>query len=225
MSKTWIQICLLTAVAVTMFYVSNHLLDGYLRSPYTLGRELKTPEESLYEYRIAKEAPFKYRVLFSSTVNATYSLFTKEDDSLLFHKVYKFWSLVFYTLSALGLFGLLSILNYPKYSPLFGAVIFLFLPPMLMAFTLPVHTRDDTLAYALLFAGLVAFLKNHKILFLAISLVGVLARETLLLLPLLYFVFADDSNSIRRFFIAGLPVVFWLGIRFFSTPQQYDVWE
>src|SRR5690606_20034412 len=116
-------------------------------------------------------------------------------------------------------------IGYRGYYPLLGSVIFLLMPPMLLAFTLPVHTREDTLAYTLLFLGLIAMLNEKLWLFLFIAVVGVVTRETLLLLPLLYFVFVKDSNWTRKLLISGLPVLLWIFVRLFWSPETYDVWE
>jgi hypothetical protein len=224
MGKTWFQIGFLIAIAITLFYVSNHFLDGYLRSPGSLAQELKSPEMSLYDYSLSKEPPFKYRLLFTAIINTTYAGLTRGDDPLVFYHTYKFWSLVFYTVSAMTFFWLLSSLGYPKYYPLIGSLIFLALPPMLLAFTLPVHTRDDTLAYSLLFVGLIALIKEKRAAFFVIALVGVLTRETLLLLPLLYLVFVDDNRWMRKILISSLPVLLWLSLRFLFSREGYDVW-
>jgi hypothetical protein len=56
-------------------------------------------------------------------------------------------------------------------------------------------------------------------------MLGALTRETLLLLPLLYFFFAKDESIIRRFIIAGIPGAVWLSIRLFMGHEEYDVWE
>lgn len=225
MGKIWLHIGLLLITSVALFYLSNHYLDGYLRSPASLAQELKSTEAGLYHYNLSKEPPFKYRLLFSSIVKTTYSLFSNGNNPILFYRTYKFWSVVFYTTSALTFFWLLYFIGYRGYYPLLGSVIFLLMPPMLLAFTLPVHTREDTLAYTLLFLGLIAMLNEKLWLFLFIAVVGVVTRETLLLLPLLYFVFVKDSNWTRKLLISGLPVLLWIFVRLFWSPETYDVWE
>lgn len=225
MSKTWLQIGFLIAAAIGLFYFSNYKLEGYLRSPATLAKELKSPPDSVYQYRLANEAPFKYRLLFSGIVKGSYKLVAPSHDTGLFFQTYRFWSIVFYTFSVVLMFWLLQVVGFPGIYAFYGALIFLLLPPMLMAFTLPVHTRDDTLAYAILFLGLIALSQERKMLFLLIAMVGVTARETLLLLPLLYIVFARDKNPIRKLTISGLPVLLWILIRFIPPSQGYDAGE
>jgi hypothetical protein len=225
MEKRWFFILIICLVAAIEFFVSNEALKGYLRSEITLAKEVKTPLETIDEYRIAEQAPFKYRLLFPTIIKGSYNLVYNGNDNLGFFYTYRFWSMVFYITSACSMFWLLLNVGFNNQQSLVGTMTFLFLPPMLLAFTLPVHTREDTLAYTLFFAGLALLIKEKRWPFMFIALAGVVARETLLLLPLLYFFFAKDESVIRRFFIAGLPLLLWTAIRIFMGYQDYDVWE
>jgi hypothetical protein len=106
-----------------------------------------------------------------------------------------------------------------------GAIIFILLPPMLMAYTLPVHTREDPLGYTILISGLICLVKERRWIFLVVAVAGALCRETLLLLPMLYFFFAKDEKIIRRLFISGVPVLTWLALRVSMGHEEYDVTE
>ncbi len=219
-----VTILLIFVFAVGLFFVSNHALRGYLRSPETLGKELKSPVDSLEQYRHADEAPFKYRPVFPMVVKGTYHLLTDTNNPTLFYHTYKFWSAVFYGSSAIALFILLLTLGFSRAYSLAGVGMFLLFPAMLLAFSLPVHTREDTLAYTFFF-GALAFLARDRVWwFLAFALAGALTRETLLLLPLLYFFFAPDKNLVRRLLISGLPCVAWLLVRLLPTHEPYDTW-
>lgn len=225
MDKRWIYGLLICAIAALLFYFSNYQLKGYLRSEVSLAKEVKTPLDSIDQYRIADEAPFKYRLLFPSFVKASYNLLFGPGDVQGFYQVFKFWSLVFYMTSALAMFFLLRSVSFSDNYSLAGALIFLFLPPMLVAFTLPVHTREDTLAYSIFFIGLMLLVQEKRWHFLLVCIPAVLTRETLLLLPLLYFFFSKDDLFIRRFFIAGVPGVLWLSVRLLLGHDEYDMWE
>jgi hypothetical protein len=218
-----IFILLISLIATTEFFISNELLKGYLRSEINLAREVKTPLDSIHEYRIADEAPFKYRLLFPAIIKTTYNAIYSEDNPAGFYAIYKFWSLLFFVSSALTFYWLLSQCGFRDELSFAGTLIFLFLPPMLMAYTLPVHTREDTLAYTLFFLGLTFLLRERRWLFLVVSMLGVIARETLLLLPLLYLFYAND-RLIRKLLIAGLPAVVWLSIRYLMGNEPYDMW-
>lgn len=219
-----VTILLIFLFAVGLFFASNHGLRGYLRSPETLGKEIKSPVDSLEQYRHAGEAPFKYRPVFPMVVKTTYHLLTDANNPRLFYLTYKSWSAVFYGTSAVALFILLSTLGFSRAYSLAGTGIFLLFPAMLLAFSLPVHTREDTLAYTLFFGALASLARGRVWWFLVFAVLGALTRETLLLLPLLYFFFASDKNLIRKLFISGLPCAAWLLIRVLSTHEPYDPW-
>jgi hypothetical protein len=215
---------LIVLIAATEFFISNELLNGYLRSEINLARELKTPLDSIQEFRISKEAPFKYRLTFPAAIKGSYQVLSENDDPHTFYHVYKFWSLTFYILSACAFFWLLLQCGFVPWLGFIGTFVFLVLPPMLMAFTLPVHTREDTLAYTLFFAGLGFLVRQQRWVFFATCLVSVFTRETLLLLPLLYFFYGKDEQLIRKILISGLPILLWLAMRIAIGYDEYDVW-
>lgn len=223
MEKRAVFCLVLVLFSTIIFFVSNHYMRGSLRSEVYLAKEIKSPLDSIAQYRIASEAPFKYRLLFPQIIKATYNALYDQPSTLGFYHVYRAWSLCFYVASVLAMFWLLSTCGFSASFSFGGAVTFVLLPPMLMAFSLPVHTREDTLGYTLFFAGLVFLLKKKNALFLLIACLGVLCRETLLLLPLLYFFFSENS-WLSRFIIAGIPGILWLSLRFIMGHDQYDVW-
>ena len=217
-----ILICVFAGV---LFFITNEYLRGYMRTPENLVREVKSPVDSIYVYKITSEAPFKYRLLFPAVIKASYDVAFEHPSPSGFYQTYRFWSWLFYITSAMAMFYLLDRVGFPLKYSLAGTFTFLLLPAMLLAFTLPVHTREDTLAYTLLFLGLAFLVEERRIAFLGISLLGALTRETLLLLPLLYFFFSNDENWIRRFVIAGLPGIVWLSLRLIIGQEKYDYWE
>jgi len=206
-----------------VFFVSNHCLRGSLRSEIYLAKEIKTPLDSIAQYKIASEAPFKYRLLFPQIIKGTFYTFYDEQDTLGFYRTYRAWSLCFYITSVLAMFWLLTTCGFNNIFSFFGALLFVLLPPMLMAFSLPVHTREDTLGYILFFSGIVFMLKKKNTLFVLIACLGVLCRETLLLLPLLYF-FYGDNTWVNRFVMAAVPGILWLSLRLIMGHDEYDVW-
>jgi len=196
-----------------------------MRSPENLAREVKSPVDSIYVYKIASQAPFKYRLLFPAVVKGTYATIFDTPSPSGFYHVYRSWSWIFYITSAIAMFYMLRRVGFPLAYSLAGTITFLLLPAMLFAFSLPVHTREDTLAYTLLFLGLAFLLDDRKTAFLVVSLLGAITRETLLILPLLYFFFSKDGSWVRRFFIAGLPGILWISLRFIMGQEKYDFWE
>jgi hypothetical protein len=224
MSKPWLYV-IISLFAITVFFFSNNYLNGYLRCDSCLGKEIQAAPDSLYQYKLSNKAPFKYRLLFPTIVKTTHSIVFGSTDNIGFYYTYKFWSLFFYTVSSCFLFYLMTIAGFNNGLSFLGAIIFVLLPPMLMAYTLPVHTREDPLGYTILISGLICIVKEKRWLFLVVAIAGALCRETLLLLPMLYFFFGGETNIIRRLFISGVPVLTWLALRVFMGHEKYDVTE
>ena len=145
MSTRAVFLSLIVLIAAAEFFVSNYALKGYLRSKEYLGREIKTPADSLAQYRIADEAPFKYRLVFSSIIKSSHHLMFDGNDSDGFYQTYRAWSLIFYVTSACAFYGLLLTCGFNPSLSFTGTLIYLAMPAMIMAYTLPVHTREDTL--------------------------------------------------------------------------------
>jgi hypothetical protein len=224
MNKQWLYL-IICLFATAIFFFSNENLRGYLRCDSCLGKEIQAPSDSLYQYNLSSKAPFKYRLLFPVIVKTTHQIVFGKDNNLGFYYTYKFWSLFFYVSASCLLFYLMSIAGFNNALSLAGAFLFILLPPMLMAYTLPVHTREDPLAYTILIGGLILLVKDKKWLFLFIASIGALCRETLLLLPMLYFFFAEDKIIMRRLFISGLPVLIWITLRVVMGHEEYDIAE
>lgn len=213
---------LIVISSFSLFTITNNYFDGYLRSSISLGREIQANADSLYRFNISSKAPFKFRILFSSIVSGSYNLIAGEENSDLFFRVYKFWSGVFYVLATLFFYYLLRP-NYSKALSLAGALFFLIMPPMMLAFTVPVHTREDTLAYVILFVGLILIVRQKFLSLLIVSILGAFCRETLLLLPLLYFIFSSEK-WLKKIIILFAPIGCWLLFRFLNQ-ESYDYME
>jgi hypothetical protein len=225
MNKHRLFLFILALIAVVTFYVSNNTLRGYLRWEVNQDEVAAGSLEALDYYEITTRAPFKYRLLFPSIVKSTFKATYSADDVEGYYHTYKAWSLVFFTASVLAMFLLLRTIGFDERYSFLGSLIFLFLPAMLMAFTTPVHTREDTLAYTLFFTGLIFLIRERRILFVVICILGVLTRETLLLLPLLYLFYAKDDNLFRRLLISAAPAVLFVAVRVIIGFDKYDVWE
>jgi hypothetical protein len=215
---------LIILIAAAEFFISNETLKGYLRSEIFLAREIKTPPQSLHEYRIAEEPPFKYRLIFPALVRGTHDVFFDDGDNSGFFQIYRFWSLFFFVTSCCAFYWLMLKAGFNEVLSLAGTLIYLIMPPMIMAYTLPVHTREDALGYTLFFLGLGFLIGQRRWEFLIVSVLGVVTRETLLLLPLLYLIYGKDESISRKVLITLMPILLWLAIRFAGGPAEYDVW-
>jgi hypothetical protein len=223
MKKKYALLLLLAIISGSLFFISNYNLRGYLRSEITLAKEVKTPVDSIHQYRIASEAPFKYRLLFPSIVKVSHEL-TNGNTPKGFFLIYTLWSLIFFVTASCAFYWLLLNCGFTASMSFAGSCVFLLLPPMLLAYTLPVHTREDTLAYTLLFFGLVFLIRNQRLPFVLITLLGVLCRETLLILPLMHLFFKSEVSRKERMIIFALPLLLWFSVRAWFGRDTYDMW-
>ncbi len=216
---------IIVVFACLVFIVSNMLLNGYLSSYQSLGDEIAAPADALHEWHLNKKAPFEYRILFPAIVLSAWTATRGENTA--FYWSYVSISLIFFIGAALAFFQLLLELRFSRRLSLTGVIIFLLLPPLLLAYTLPVHTREDTLAYLILCLGLLFLLRKQYVWFFSICLIGVLCRETLLILPFIFLFFVKDFSFWKRAFLASLPIVAWLALRILveTNKAAYDPLE
>ena len=221
------HLIILLAIATTTFFVSNVLINGSLNHKLNLGGELKSSADSLYQWKISQEAPFKYRVLHRAVVAGVYQIISGsggEDDNELFFTAYRIMAFIFHYLAICLFYYFLNQTKLKIYA-LAGAIIFALLPAMSLAYNVPVHTREDTLAYSLLLLGLVSIFKNKSVWILAFSILGILCRETLLLLPFVNLFFNPQQKIFFRLLIAGLCFATFFGIRMYIGYSPYNHWE
>jgi hypothetical protein len=192
-------VCVLLLAAAT--FTLNVLLGGSIASRDALSKEL-TVVRSQPEPHYA-QAPFRYRVLFRLIVDALagaaalVSLPGAPPEVSSFVEVsalappswvlYASWlsvSLVCLLSVPLLMRLLLRQLGFSEAWALLGAVFWLLSPPSYFAYIFPVHTRDDMLAQVFLILGLIGILTERLWLVVVCTVLGVLTRETLMVLPL-----------------------------------------
>jgi hypothetical protein len=219
------QILALLLLSGITFFISNFLLNGSLNKTNNLSGELKSNPDSLYQWKIATEPPFKYRVLHRIIVSTTYNLVRgREDNNQTFFLVYQVEAFVLHFLAVILFYIFLTKIDLSEFA-FVGSVFFVLLPPMLLAYNVPVHTREDPLAYCILTLGLLAIIKNNASLILLFAILGVLCRETLLLLPFVNLFFNGKQNQIIRLGISALAFGAFISLRFYYGMEKYDYWE
>lgn len=212
----------LLTISLGFFLISGFLFKSALNDPTALSKEILSPAESLYEYGISNREPFKYRVLFSSLVELTYSFFSEPQNNQKFYWIYIFWSGFFYVTAVLSFYILLNFLGFNNRYSILGTALFLMSPAIIFAFSLPVHTREDMMAYTILNIGLICLIRNKKIGVLLCSILGVLCRETLLILPLIFLLYRNKNIAFRwgTLFISLLA---FFSIRIVLGSEGYDI--
>jgi hypothetical protein len=200
-------------------------LNGSLKDEKRLGIELKSHPDSLYTWKISQEPPFKYRVLHKVVVKNIYQIAKGEqDDNKLFFRIYQITAFALQSLAIILFYFFLTQINL-KENAWLGTLLFALLPPLLFAYNLPVHTREDTLAYILLILGLLSIVKNNPLFILLLAIVGVLCRETLLLLPFVNLFFNKNQNIYLRLSISAIAFGTFLLIRLYFGLEVYNYWE
>lgn len=219
------HLLILLAIVSTTFFVSNVLINGSLNHKLNLSGELKSPADSLYQWKISQEAPFKYRVLHRVIVGGIYQILSNDrNNNELFFTTYRIMAFIFHLLAICIFYYFLSQTHLKIYS-LPGAVIFALLPAMSLAYNVPVHTREDTLAYSILLLGLVSILKNKPAWILAFSILGLLCRETLLLLPFVNLFYNLKQKPWIRLSTAAFCFLVFFAIRIYFGNSNYNHWE
>lgn len=216
------NILILTFISSITFWASNFLLDGTLKSNINLGGELKSPADSLYQWSIGNEAPFKYRVLHRAIVSGTYALLKGDThNNHLFFTIYTVYALLAHIVAVILFHFLIGITTLKDFR-LIGAVLFALLPPLLFAYNVPVHTREDTLAYCLLLVGMICVLRDKPLFVLLASIAGVLCRETLLMVPVIYLLFQHKQKFSIRLSILIASIALFAILRFYIGLNKYD---
>ena len=119
-----------------------------------------------------------------------------------------------------GLLALLRLLGFRLGWAMVGASLWLSQPAILGAWVRPTGTRDDPLAYFLLHVGLICVIRRNTVGILVCTVLGVLTRETLLILPIVHLLFAAQSVQSRLSSVtAGLLT--YGGIRVLMGWERY----
>lgn len=220
MPKT--SIVIVIAISLLFFWISAFLLKGSLNDKLALGNEINAPEEALYDYNISKKVPYKHRILFPLVVKTSYAALKSSENSQLFYNIYMFWSAVFYSGAALSFFLLLKVLRFNVLCQWVGLILFLISPAILAAYVYPVHTREDMLGYLLINLCLISIVRNQFWAIFIFSVLGVLCRETLLLFPLIYFLYVDLRKGA---YVLGCCLLVFLALRFGMGDNTYKLLE
>lgn len=216
------SILLIIVVSIIFFIFSGFVLDSSLNNIPSLSRELSSAPETIYNYTISKVPPFKYRVLFSTLVKNTYNVFSEPQNNENFYIVYILWSGLSYVAAALSFYLLLKTLKFNEKYALSGVFLFILSPAVLFAYSMPVHTREDFLAYTLLNISIIYILKDNLKGVLIFALLGILCRETLLIIPFMY-LFFSRTKILNRIIVVILSFAVFFGVRYLTGYKAYNI--
>lgn len=199
-------------------YRSPAAMDGYF------GQEITPGSWSWPGSWSSTEAPYKYRVLFKGLVDHL----AEGLGLVLPHDLGTYWlalvivtalSVVFATvacrrfLAAAGAGG--------RAQALLVAGWFL-MPPVHDAFVLPVQTKEDFLAYGLLFLALTALLQERFRPVVLWTLAGALTRETLMIIPGVLLIGSRAPRGVKLLGL-GVGVACHAGLRLGLGMTDYEV--
>src|SRR5690606_37978935 len=117
-------------------------------------------------------------------------------------------------------FYLMLTVNFSPKVSFWGTVIFLLSPAIIFAYTLPVHTKEDFLGYAILCLGLIGIIKRNTPLIILCTVLGVTCRETLMLIPFTYLFFSNDTIY-KRLSVAALGFITLITVRVLLGLEKY----
>ncbi len=157
------------------------------------------PKDSIYQYKLANDVPYKYRMLFPEIVHHYTWVAVRSNpyDNATFMTVYRAWCFGLFITAAVTFALFLGVMGFSRLQSLVGGLIYIGLPPMSFAFTFPVHTREDLLGYTLLNLALIFLLEGKNLLFLLTAVAGAFCRETLLIAPLVFLFYAPSRVPVR----------------------------
>lgn len=218
--RSVLPLILVLVIATIFFILSGFVFKGSLNNISYLSSEIASPE-ALYKYSLAEKAPFKYRMLFSSLVQLTYNIFSEPKNNQNFYIIYCLWSGLSYIAAAVSFYILLITLKFSRQHSIWGLMLFLLCPAVLFGYSLPVHSREDFLAYTILNISLIFIIRNNFKGVLCFAFLGILCRETLLIIPFLY-LFFTTSKWIHKALVVSICFVVFFLIRFISGYESYN---
>jgi len=134
---------------------------------------------------ISNGIPFRYRFLFLKIVTSSCSLISRQWDTRIFWLVFLLWSYLIWTLVFHQFISFLKDLEFSDRWIVIGVGLFTSCFPVFLAYHFPVNTREDPLAYFFVLVGIRFALRRNWEGLSIISLVGVMVRETTLVMLIL----------------------------------------
>jgi hypothetical protein len=187
---------------------------GVIATEGMLAAELHASEEG-GPWGLGLLEPYCYRPLFRALVLAVWGALGGDGDT--FHGV-------FVCLSALSLLGaawafdvLLRALGFASREAMLGVTLFLLGFPVLFAYDIPIHTREDLLGYAWIALTLLFVARDQPAAVALLGAVGVTIRETCLL-GVLPFALVSRRPWPQRLLAYAPGLVAWLGVRVVQAP-------
>lgn len=171
--------------------------------------------------------PFKYRIVFRGLVDSLAHLFLLLGAPKDIHTYWLAFISVSVAAHSFAIWAcdqMLRVVGLSLRARLTGILAWTLLPPIFMAYILPVQTKEDFLAYGLFFLALRAMLRSDWTTVVLICVAGAFVRETLLMAPGLLFL---GTNAPRRIKLTALllPIAVHVGLRVTMGVDGYQVFR
>jgi hypothetical protein len=218
------RLIIIAVLSTVLFLLNQYAFEGYIQNKEHLAKELQSTSMNLSEWELSNKAPFKYRILFPLLIkNSSKIIPGTASANQKFYWSYLFYSWLFFVATSCMLYLLLVKIFQSKSLAFLGVIFHLSMAPILFAFTLPVHTREDQMAFLFLLSAIYCLYDKKYLFYLIIVCIGVFIRETLLLVPFLVLLFTKISLP-RKLILSGLPLLVWIGYRWLIGTEAYDFW-
>lgn len=194
---------------------------GVISHEYWLAIELHVGDDGA-PWAMGRLEPYCYRPLFRALVLAVWGVVGGGGETFLG---------VFVCLSALSLLAaawafdaLLRAIGFSSRAAMVGVSLFLLGFPVLFAYDIPIHTREDLLGYAWIALTLLFVVRDRSTAVALLGAVGVTIRETCLL-GVLPFALLSRRPWPQRLLVYAPGLVAWMGVRVVQSPPggaDYD---
>ncbi|WP_296622229.1 hypothetical protein [Marivirga sp.] len=219
------RLFVISILSSVLFFLNQYAFDGYIQSKETLAKELQSTSQTLSDWELSEKPPFKYRMLFPMVVkNLSKIIPGHASENQKFYWSYLFLSWLFFIATSCMLYLVLQKILQSSSMAFLGVFLHLSMVPVLFAYTLPIHTREDQMAFLFLLSAIYFLYNRNHVFYLIIACLGVFVRETLLLLPFFVLLFAK-LPLIRKLILSALPLLIWIAFRWLIGADEYDFWQ
>ena len=229
LKKDILFLAILFVITLLWFGIPARIIQGsYTQNYQTLAFELAgkdheaPPQQWIEKWMWHKGSPYKYRILGKLPVWLIWKVTKGDNPGKTFYWIYLLWLFVFAYAAITAVYFYLKTLftNIPKRASPFaqniafgGSILFYLIPAFLFAFKFPGHTKViDILAYFLLTLGVYSIIRRRLSWMIMISSIGIFCHETLLIVPLIYFIVGKET-FMKKCLYAGIPFIIWFVYR------------
>lgn len=219
--NTFVFTFILVLIALVLFFKHISNSNSLLSSSTNLAQLLSSYANRPQDWACGDWACFKYRVLFRWVVSLTCFVLTPNVTPGIFYWVFVFWSFICTCGTILLIYFYLRILGNSCNWSFVGSILFVISFPILFAYNYPIFMREDPLAYLLVVLGMIATIKDRPFLMIIASMFGSLTRETILIIPFVYFVTSQRPIH-QKCFYAFMPILGFIAIRLALGYNHYN---